>query len=354
MNVVNRIFSLLFTLLVVFQVGCASVNKALDSEDSEAKKFVSKPGISHVYVYRNEILGAALSMPVTVNGFLAGMSGPKSFFKFDLAPGQYIFTSQGDISKLTIITEPSKNYFVWQEVKMGFWSGNSKLQLVTEDVGRKGVLESVRLDSALRSEPKPLITGSSVTSPSDLAIAASPSMATTRIPYISDLGQTTFREYLLLPTPKAFAISKTGTWRYAHLYSDKIPNRSADPKLRAIENCQEIAKTRCLLYAVDNDVIFRTGIGEVERAMLKRLNDVQAVPTLSDKGRDIYRTWLTRPFPRAFAIASNGWVWAAFGAKPADPALPVDVIERAKRGCENVAGMECFIYAVDEEVVWNP
>jgi hypothetical protein len=364
MNVVNRTFRLLFAVLVVFQVGCASVNRAPDSDDSEAKKFVSKPGISQVYVYRNEILGAALSMPVTVNGIFAGSTGPKSFFKFDLSPGQHVFASQGDVSKLTIITEPSKNYFVWQEVKMGVWSGNSKLQLVSEDVGRKGVLESVRLDSALRNEPRPTLPvsseskapaiGISAPSLSDPASAASPPTASTRIPYISDLGQTTFREYLLLPTPKAFAISKTGIWRYAHLYSDKFPNRSTDPKLRAIENCQDVAKTRCELYAVDNDVTFRTRIGEGERAMLKRLNDVQAVPNLSDKGREVYRTWLTRPFPRAFAIASNGWVWGAFGAKPADPTLPADVTERAKKGCENVAGMECVIYAVDEQVVLNP
>ncbi|MFD2450853.1 DUF2846 domain-containing protein [Ideonella paludis] len=100
-----------------------------------------KPGISQVYVYRNETLGAALSMPVTVNGKLAGATGPNSFFKFDLPAGSHTLTSQGDTSKLTLQTEAGKLYFVWQEVKMGMMSGGSKLQSVPEAQGKKGVLE---------------------------------------------------------------------------------------------------------------------------------------------------------------------------------------------------------------------
>jgi dienelactone hydrolase len=36
------------------------------------------------------------------------------------------------------------------------------------------------------------------------------------------------------------------------------------------------------------------------------LDDVSAVPFVSDKGREAYRQFLTRPFPRVFALASNG------------------------------------------------
>lgn len=121
--------------------GCASVNKASADADAQAKQFTPKPGISQVYVYRNETLGAALSMPVTVNGKLAGETGPNSFFKFDLPAGSHTLTSQGDTSKLTLQTEAGKLYFVWQEVKMGVMSGGSKLQSVPEAQGKKGVLE---------------------------------------------------------------------------------------------------------------------------------------------------------------------------------------------------------------------
>ena len=40
-----------------------------------------------------------------------------------------------------------KNYFVWQEVKMGIFYAGSMLQQVTEDVGRVGVMESKLLSS---------------------------------------------------------------------------------------------------------------------------------------------------------------------------------------------------------------
>jgi hypothetical protein len=183
-------------------------------------------------------------------------------------------------------------------------------------------------------------------------LAKTPADGYSRLPYISDQGQTVFREYLGLPSPKAFAISKTGVWRYAHLYTDKIPNRSADPKLRAIENCQEVAKTDCILYAIENDVVFRKNATPEELAMLDALSKAEAVPYLNERGRDNYRLWLTRPLPRAFAVAANGYSWGAFGPKPADPNLPTDIAERALKACESNAASECKIYAIDERVVW--
>jgi hypothetical protein len=94
-------------------------------------------------------MGAALSMPVTVNGKLAGTTGPHSFFKFDLPAGQHVITSQGNESQLTVNTQAGKLYFVWQEVKMGAFSGSSKLQLVSEEQGKKGVAECTQIQSDL-------------------------------------------------------------------------------------------------------------------------------------------------------------------------------------------------------------
>jgi hypothetical protein len=175
-----------------------------------------------------------------------------------------------------------------------------------------------------------------------------------RVPYVSEIGQNTFKEYQALPTPKAFAISRSGVWRYAHLYTNSIPNRSPDPKTRAIENCEAVAKVSCVLYAVDEKIVFRAEASPYELEMVKKLHDVNAVPHLSKKGKEVYRDWLDRPFPRAFAVsATGGWVWAAYGSKPADPTLPEDVAERALLGCRRVSGNECKIYAIDEIVVWQ-
>lgn len=43
---------------------------------------------------------------------------------------------------LEVDAKPGKLYFVWQEVKLGLMSARSKLQLMDDDKGRKGVLET--------------------------------------------------------------------------------------------------------------------------------------------------------------------------------------------------------------------
>ncbi len=147
MFISRRVVAVCAVSMSAFLFGCASVNKATPQADAEAKSFKPNPNVSQVYLYRNETLGAALSMPVTVNGKLAGNTGANSYFKFDLPAGKHAFTSQGDGSKLDLATENGKIYYVWQEVKMGMMSGGSKLQIVPEEVGKKGVLECTRIQA---------------------------------------------------------------------------------------------------------------------------------------------------------------------------------------------------------------
>jgi hypothetical protein len=147
MSIVRRVATILLLSIFGLLYGCATVSKAPPTADAEAKLFKANPSVSQVYVYRNETFGAALSMPVTVNGKLAGSTGPHSYFKFDLPAGKHVITSQGEGSRLELDTQAGQIYYVWQEVKMGMLSGGSKLQLVAEDVGRKGVLESTRIQA---------------------------------------------------------------------------------------------------------------------------------------------------------------------------------------------------------------
>lgn len=149
MNLYKSALKLGLMFFVIFMSGCASVQKAAPAKDAAVKKFTASENTSQVYVYRNEVLGAALSMPVTVDGKLAGKTGSKSFFKFDLPAGKHTFTSQGTNSTLDLTTENGKIYYVWQEVKMGVMSGGSKLQVVDEATGQKGVKECSLIESAL-------------------------------------------------------------------------------------------------------------------------------------------------------------------------------------------------------------
>ena len=86
------------------------------------------------------------------------------------------------------------------------------------------------------------------------------------------------------------------------------------------------------------------------------IDDIDAIPYLSDRGRDDYAQWLKLPTPRAFAIADDGHYWHTSGLKPKDETLPADPSERALLMCERNAKRPCKLYAVNRSVVWvkNP
>jgi len=144
----NGLFGLLLTL-VLLVTGCASVPMSSTEDDTQGKRFAVKPDKSSIYVYRNEGFGGAITMTVSLDGKVAGQSGPQTYFLWEVAPGSHEIASHAeDVSKLTLTTEAGKSYYVWQEVKMGFWMARSLLQQVDEETGRKGVLECKRAQSA--------------------------------------------------------------------------------------------------------------------------------------------------------------------------------------------------------------
>lgn len=68
------------------------------------------------------------------------------FFYLKFKPGKYNVQSiTENIQNLQIEIEKNKNYFVWQEVKMGMWTADSKLHLVSEEVGKECVLSTKML-----------------------------------------------------------------------------------------------------------------------------------------------------------------------------------------------------------------
>ena len=83
-----------------------------------------------------------------------------------------------------------------------------------------------------------------------------------------------------------------------------------------------------------------------------RIDDIDAVPYLGDRGRNTYREWLATRTPRAFAIAPNGFYAATSGLRPKDTTAPSDPSERAITFCEQRAKRPCKLYAVNGSVVW--
>ena len=129
------------TLVAMSLVGCASVPKGDPAQDAAAKQFTVAPDKAAVYIYRNETMGAAISMDVALDGAVIGTTGSHTYLYKQVAPGKHTIVSQGE-DKLDIDAAPGTIVFVWQEVKMGMMSAGSKLHLVDAAEGRKGVGES--------------------------------------------------------------------------------------------------------------------------------------------------------------------------------------------------------------------
>ncbi|RQP22384.1 S1C family serine protease [Piscinibacter terrae] len=83
------------------------------------------------------------------------------------------------------------------------------------------------------------------------------------------------------------------------------------------------------------------------------IEDVSRLPYASEQMRDRYRVFLTRPLPRAFVISEGGKWYQAWGTKVKDPAAPTDPGARALAECEKLGAGKCFLYAVDDKVVYD-
>ncbi len=75
------------------------------------------------------------------------------------------------------------------------------------------------------------------------------------------------------------------------------------------------------------------------------VDDIEAVPFLSENGRRAYADYLTKMTPRAFAVSPSGaWTWAEEGEAPEARALAT---------CSAKSSQPCKLYSVDDYVVWN-
>jgi hypothetical protein len=74
------------------------------------------------------------------------------------------------------------------------------------------------------------------------------------------------------------------------------------------------------------------------------LYTLESVPYVREKGKAGYAAFLTRDFPRAFALAPNG-AWASASGD-------TDPHRRALDDCNKRGAGACKLYAVDDGVVW--
>lgn len=146
--------------LVVLLSGCASVPMASIERDNQAKTFAVKPGLSNIYVYRNESIGAAVKMDVELDGRLVGQTVASSYFALEVSPGKHTIISKAENSSmLDVNAEAGKNSFVWQEVKMGLIMARNKLQIVDDEIGKSGIAECKLIETVqINTSPQQSIT----------------------------------------------------------------------------------------------------------------------------------------------------------------------------------------------------
>lgn len=131
--------------LTAFASGCASVNMADEHADAQRKAFAAPAaGTAGIYIYRNETMGAAVKMPVALDGQPIGETASKTYLYKEVAPGHHTVESLtgGSENKLEVNTPSGTLTYIWQEVKMGLVAAGSKLHLVSAEEGQKGVQES--------------------------------------------------------------------------------------------------------------------------------------------------------------------------------------------------------------------
>jgi dienelactone hydrolase len=83
----------------------------------------------------------------------------------------------------------------------------------------------------------------------------------------------------------------------------------------------------------------------IPRTDFATVQDIESVPFLRERGREGYRTFLSKSTPRAFAVSASGaWSWAEEGEDP---------VGRVLNACQANSRQPCKLYAVDDYVVWN-
>lgn len=135
---------MLIAVFAALMTACASVPMGDPAQDAALKTFAApKPGMAGVYVYRNETLGAAVRIHLALDGQSLGQSASKVYFYRDIAPGKHTVVSHAEnADTLEFEAVAGRLYYVWQEVKMGLFAPRTRLQMVSEAEGKKGVGES--------------------------------------------------------------------------------------------------------------------------------------------------------------------------------------------------------------------
>lgn len=128
--------------------GCASVPMGSTEADAQLKTFSAPPADkSGLYIYRDSFTGQALKKSLTVDGELIGETAKGVYFHRFLAPGKHVIGTESEFSDntLTLVTEPGKNYYLRQYIKMGAFVGGAGLEQISEAQAQRDLTDCCKL-----------------------------------------------------------------------------------------------------------------------------------------------------------------------------------------------------------------
>lgn len=140
----NKVIFTAIAISIALLSGCASVPMATDEQDTALKAF-PQPTANNagLYVFRNTFGGQALKKTVSIDGSVIGETANKVYFYKEITPGQHTLSTESEFSDnaITFKAASGKNYFAEQSIKMGVFVGGANVQMVSEEDGKREVLE---------------------------------------------------------------------------------------------------------------------------------------------------------------------------------------------------------------------
>jgi len=141
-------------------VACASLPLGNPQEDATLKKFAIEPDRSGVFIYSNERFPSGLTTDIHLDGTPVGQISEMTYLYTPVAAGKHTITSKADNTD-TLVVEITTGSLVYvrqqietveQEVEVGVFSHRVRLHLMSEEEGKKGVLDCKLAMSTLNTQ----------------------------------------------------------------------------------------------------------------------------------------------------------------------------------------------------------
>jgi hypothetical protein len=130
------VYALVFALLATLLGGCMH-KLAPPESDALAKEMQPVAEKAVIYLFRNEPASAPWPIHVTLDQKDMGTTGANTYFRWEVEPGRHILVSRTENKPALILdAQAGRIYYVWQEIRMGFFRPQSELREVDRETAQ--------------------------------------------------------------------------------------------------------------------------------------------------------------------------------------------------------------------------